>query len=308
MKSSLSSLLALGGLLLPSLSWGADPDTPSPRLDPSANSSAEGDSDGHPAAPNEADESATDDASDDAGWGLPPARAPEAASSPDRTSPETHQDDAEARSPRVHGTLEEPAEVSVDSPPIAGPLPGDEEDPFTSRRGQLGIAVGVPFYDDSIIHGDMTVDVRYGRKFWWLVPSISGGFRQARLDPAQVPDHARRKKLEAWHATVGLRLEIPTSPRIFPFVGIAGELSTWSFTADTTDFCQDAFYPDAWRCYRRQDWKMGWAVKPQLGFVYKPEPSLALEFWVERGTVFAPDTFTRRVSFIAPALGFTWHH
>ncbi len=184
----------------------------------------------------------------------------------------------------------------------------DDEDPFTSRRGQLGITVGVPFYDDSIIHADMTVDVRYGRKFWWLVPSISGGFRQARLDPARVPDHARRKKLEAWHATVGLRLEIPTSPRIFPFIGIAGELSAWSFTADTTDFCQDAFYPDAWRCYRRQDWKRGWAVKPQLGFVYKPEPSLALEFWVERGTVFAPDMFTRHVSFITPSLGFTWHH
>lgn len=140
------------------------------------------------------------------------------------------------------------------------------------------------------------------------MPYFAVGFRQTRLDPAMVPDIARRKKLEAWHLTAGVRLEVPATEKLFPFVGVAAELNRWGFTASTLEFCEEDFYPDAWRCYERYRWKNGRAVKPQVGLIYKPEPSLALEFYVEHGTVDAPGMFTRRVTFITPALGFSWHH
>lgn len=212
-----------------------------------------------------------------------------------------------------HGTaLATPSEPEPPAPPQEAAhqhhaAPQDAAAPPLSG-GQLGITVGVPFFDESILNGDMTVDVRYGRKFWWLVPYFSVGFRQTRLDPALVPDHARRKKLEAWHVTAGLRLEIPATDKLFPFVGMSAELSRWGFTASTLEFCHEDFYPNAWRCYERYQWKNGRAVKPQVGLIYKPEPSLALEFWVERGVVDAPGMFTRQVTFINPALGFAWHH
>jgi hypothetical protein len=168
--------------------------------------------------------------------------------------------------------------------------------------------VGVPFFDDDVLHGDLTVDVRYGHKFWWLVPYLSGGFRQTRMDPVLVPKEAEKKKLLAWHVTLGVRLEIPATKQLFPFLGIAGELAYWAFTADSTAYCHESFYPDAWRCYEPFNWKAGRAIKTQLGLLYKPEPSLALEFWLEHGTVDAPGMFTRRVSFVHPAVGIAWHH
>lgn len=192
---------------------------------------------------------------------------------------------------------------------LAAQKPSEGADDWsTPRPSQLGITVGVPLYDESIINADMTVDIRYGRKIGWFVPYFSGGFRQARLDPKRVPDEARRKKLEAWHMTIGLRLEVPVRRWFTPFVGVAGEMTHWGFEANTADFCQEAFYPDAWRCYERYRWKAGRAFKAQIGFSYKPEPSLALEFWVERGTIDAPEMFTRTVTFINPAIGFAWHH
>jgi hypothetical protein len=179
---------------------------------------------------------------------------------------------------------------------------------WTSRPRQLAITVGVPFYDDRILHGDITVDARYGYKVWWLVPYVSVGFRQARMDPTLVPDIAKAKKLEAWHVTFGVRLQIPASRQVIPFVGVAGELAYWGFTANTHAYCHESFYPDAWRCYEHHNWKPGRAIKAQIGILYKPEPNLALEFWVERGFIDAPEMFTRTVSFYNPALGVAWHH
>jgi hypothetical protein len=180
--------------------------------------------------------------------------------------------------------------------------------PWPSTPRQLALTVGVPFFDNGILNGDLTVDVRYGLKFWWIVPYVSGGFRQARMDPAFVPSEAQKKKLLAWHATVGLRLELPASRSLFPFIGIAGELDYWAFSGDSTAYCHESFYPDAWRCYRPMDHKPGGALKPQIGLLYKPEPALALEFWVEYGYVDAPGMFTRRVWFFNPSLGMAWHH
>lgn len=174
--------------------------------------------------------------------------------------------------------------------------------------GQLGITVGVPFYDESIINADMTVDIRYGRKIGWFVPYFSGGFRQARLDPKLVPAHARRKKLEAWHMTLGVRVEVPVSRQFLPFAGVAGELAHWGFEASTAAFCGEPWYPNAWRCYERYQWKAGTALKGQVGVLYKPYPDLALEFWVEQGRIVAPEMFTRAVTFIHPAVGVAWHH
>jgi hypothetical protein len=226
--------------------------------------------------------------------------APERTAVPESTALETAEPEDAASGDQEFGT--------TPGDPAPGRDPSTSPPPPPLSGGQLGITVGVPFFDESILNGDVTVDVRYGRKFWWLVPYVSVGFRQTRLDPALVPDIARRKKLEAWHVTAGLRLEIPASEKLFPFVGIAGELNRWGFTASTLEFCQEDFYPEAWRCYERYQWKNGWAVKPQVGLIYKPEPSLALEFWVERGVVDAPGMFTRQVTFIHPALGFAWHH
>lgn len=166
----------------------------------------------------------------------------------------------------------------------------------------------MPFFDESILHGDLTLDARYGHKFWWLVPYLSGGFRQTRMDPALIPEEAKRKKLVAWHGTVGLRVEVPAiKGRLYPFVGIAGELSAWAFTADSSAYCNESFYPDAWRCYRPMDWKSGGAVKRQIGLLYKPEPALAVELWIEQASVHAPGMFTRLVRVVSPGVGVAWH-
>jgi hypothetical protein len=181
-------------------------------------------------------------------------------------------------------------------------------EPGESPQNQLGLTVGVPFFDNELLHGDMNVDLRYGHKLSWLVPYVSGGFRQTRMDPARIPEEAKRKKLQAWHITAGLRLELPAvEGKLYPFVGIAGELSYWGHTADTTSYCHEAFYPDAWRCYQPFDWKSGGGVKQQVGLLYKPEPSLAIELWVERATVHAPGMFTRLVSIVSPGVGMAWH-
>jgi hypothetical protein len=174
--------------------------------------------------------------------------------------------------------------------------------------GQAALTVGVPFFLDKFLVGELTVDVRYGHKFWWLVPYISGGFRQTRLDPIGWPWATRTKKLLAWHVTVGTRLEFPASQKLFPFVGIAVEQSYWAYTEDSTAYCHESYYPSAWRCYQARDWQVGHALKPQIGLLYKPEASLALEFWVEYVHVVAPGMFTRSIGIVQPALGLAWHH
>jgi len=180
--------------------------------------------------------------------------------------------------------------------------------PKTPPRGQLALTVGLPKYFHEFVHAELSVDVRYGYKFWWLVPYLSGGFRQNRLDPDDWPWEARMKKLRAWHVTVGTRLEFPASQKVLPFVGIAVERNYWEYTEDSTPYCHESYYPDAWRCYKAMDWKSGYGLKPQIGLLYIPEPSLALEFWIEYIHVVAPDMFTRNVAFVHPALGLAWHH
>jgi len=184
-------------------------------------------------------------------------------------------------------------------------LHGEPRDP---RPGQLALTVGVPQFRGEFLRGELTVDLRYGYKLWWLVPYVAGGFRQVRLDPLDWPWMARDKKLRAWHATLGVRIELPASQKLLPFLGIAIERTQWSYTEDSTSYCHESYYPDSWRCYQSPDHKFGTAIKPQFGFLYKPEPSLTLEFWVEYVRVDAPEMFTRTFTFVHPALGLAWHH
>jgi hypothetical protein len=176
------------------------------------------------------------------------------------------------------------------------------------RRGQAALTVGLPFFPDRHVEGELAVDVRYGYKFWWLVPYLAGGFRQVRLDPLSWPWEARDRKLRAWHISVGARIEFPASRKLFPFVGIAAERNFWAYTQDSSSYCDQPWYPSAWRCYAAFDWKSGYGVKPQVGLIYTPEPSLGLEFWVEYIHVVAPDMFTRNIHFFSPSLGLAWHH
>jgi hypothetical protein len=198
-----------------------------------------------------------------------------------------------------------PSGKAVDASP--GVAVQNREQPPTPR-GQAALTVGVPFLLDKFVIGELTVDFRYGHKFWWLVPYVSGGFRQSRLDPTGWPWATRMKKLMAWHVTVGTRLEFPASQKLLPFVGIAVEQSYWAYTEDSTSYCHESYYPSAWRCYKARDWQVGHALKPQVGLLYSPEPSLALEFWVEYIHVVAPGMFTRSIGIIHPALGLAWHH
>lgn len=174
--------------------------------------------------------------------------------------------------------------------------------------GQAALTVGVPSFLDKVLYGELTVDVRYGHKFGWLVPYVSGGFRQTRLDPIEWPWATRTKKLLAWHVTVGSRLEFPVSQKLLPFIGVAVEQSYWAYTEDSTAYCHESYYPSAWRCYKARDWQVGHALKPQIGLLFKAEASLALEFWVEYIHVVAPGMFTRSIGIIHPALGLAWHH
>ena len=205
---------------------------------------------------------------------------------------------------------------AVDASPLAPhtlpPLPPGEVAPHReqrqSPRGQLALTVGLPIFPGEFLHGELAVDGRYGYKFWWLVPYFSVGFRQTRLDPLGWPWEARMRKLLAWHVTVGTRLEFPASQKLLPFVGIAVERNYWAYTEDSTSYCHESYYPSYWRCYKARDWKTGHALKPQVGLLYKPEPSLALEFWIEYVHVVAPGMFNRSVGIFHPALGLAWHH
>ena len=71
-----------------------------------------------------------------------------------------------------------PPGKAVDAPPRE---PVQNREQPQAPRGQAALTVGVPFLLDKVVIGELTVDFRYGYKFWWLVPYVSGGFRQARL-------------------------------------------------------------------------------------------------------------------------------
>lgn len=197
---------------------------------------------------------------------------------------------------------------SVDTAPALPAAEGARQRQQRAPRGQLALTVGVPVFFDEFLRGELTVDVRYGYKFWWFVPYVSGGFRQTRLDQIHWPWATQLQKLRAWHVTVGTRLEIPASRKLLPFFGMSVERDYWEYTDDSTSYCHKSYYPDAWRCYKAMDWKVGRALKPQIGLLYKPEPAVALEFWIEYVRVVAPEMFTRSVSFFHPALGIAWHH
>jgi hypothetical protein len=199
------------------------------------------------------------------------------------------------------------AASSVVNAPLHPEVAASPRATWPPTHRQIALTAGAPFFDESILHGDLTLDLRVGYKIWWLVPYVSGGYRMTRMDPAQVPDIAKKKKLLAWHATFGVRLEIPASRHLYPFAGIAGELARWAFTNDTSEFCHESYYPDAWRCYDSMDWKPGKAIKVQVGLLYKPQPDFAVELWLERGTVYASEMFTRRVTFYSPGIGMAWH-
>ena len=190
----------------------------------------------------------------------------------------------------VSPALEEPAKRQVSHPP-----------------NQLALTVGIPYFNDLILSGDLSVDLRYGHKFGWFVPSVGGGFRQARFDPEAVPSEARTKKLFAWQVSLGLRVEFPVSNKLFPFIGVSGELSRWAFSANTESYCKDDFYPDSMRCYEAMDHQAGRAIKPIVGLVYQPMPDLGLEIWVERITALSHGMFTRAVTLYNPSLGVAWH-
>ena len=201
-----------------------------------------------------------------------------------------------------------PAQLVDALPPLPAVEVARHREQQQAPRGQLALTVGVPVFFDEFLHGELSVDVRYGYKFWWFVPYLSGGFRQTRLDPIDWPWATRMQKLRAWHVTVGTRLEIPASRKLLPFFGIAVERSYWEYTDDSTPYCHESYYPNAWRCYKANEWKVGHALKPQIGLLYKPAPAVALEFWLEYVRAVAPDMFTRSVSFFHPALGIAWHH
>lgn len=207
------------------------------------------------------------------------------------------------------GPVVTPADVIAKPPVLTPPITVEaaaKSDP--NPPGQLGLTVGLPFFDESVTYPDLTVDLRYGHRFWWLVPSLGGGFRQLRLNPRLVPEIAEKKKILAWHVSLGLRVEFPATRRLFPFVGLSTELAYWASTADTTDYCRESYYPNSWRCYEAMLYRPGAAIKPILGIVFKAEPSLALEAWVERITALSDGMFTRTVTLYHPAVGVAWHH
>ena len=197
-------------------------------------------------------------------------------------------------------------------PPLRiGPVNPAPEDPGEPRiehpPNQLALTVGIPYFDDAILTGDLSVDVRYGHKFGWFVPSIGGGFRQGRFDPELVPPEARTKKLFAWQISLGLRVELPLSDKLFPFIGVSAELSQWAFSANTESYCKDGFYPESLRCYEAMDYQGGRAIKPIVGLVYQPLSDLGLEIWVERISAVSHGMFTRAVTLYNPSLGVAWH-
>lgn len=188
----------------------------------------------------------------------------------------------------------------------------DAAPPPPPPSAELGISVGVPYFDDEILRPDVTVELRYARRlFDFVVPTLAGGYRIARLDPQVVPDEVYANQIESPFVSLGARIEAPVSSWMRPFIGGAADLAWWSTTFDTHDYCQDpsaTWYPSAWGCYDKDDWGFAPVYRAQLGFLIKPEPSMALEFVAEAAVIPAADTFTRRVTLLTPSLGFAWHH
>lgn len=204
-------------------------------------------------------------------------------------------------------TSESPPTPSEDSQAtVEGPT---ETEPATM---ELGISVGMPYFDDEILRPDVTVEGRYARRILdFIVPNVGLGYRIARLDPNVVPDEVYANQLESAFLSLGLRLEAPITPWFRPFVGGAADLAWWSTTFDTVDYCtapSATWYPSAWRCYDKDDWALAPVYRGQIGLLLKPEPSMAIELVAEAAVIPPADMFTRQVTLLTPSVGFAWHH
>ncbi len=219
----------------------------------------------------------------------------------------------EAWSPRLPSTSQpapesEPASAPSDDASSSTMAPS-EEAPATS---ELGISVGMPYFDDDILRPDVTVEGRYARRLLdFVVPNVGLGYRIARLDPNVVPDEVYANQLESAFLSLGLRLEAPITSWFRPFVGGAVDAAWWSTTFDTSDYCNNSsatWYPSAWRCYDKDDWAFAPVYRGQIGLLLKPEPSMAIELVAEAAIIPPADMFTRQVTLLTPSVGFAWHH
>jgi hypothetical protein len=187
-----------------------------------------------------------------------------------------------------------------------------DEDEWVPTYGQLGITVGLPYFDDDILRPDLNVELRAGRRIAFVVPHLALGYRIARLDPNVVPDEVYANQLESAYVSVGARFEAPMSRSFVPFVGIGADLAWWSVTLDTDKYCQPGaratWYPSAWRCYDKDDWAWAPVYRAQLGILIRPEPSLAVEILGEAALIPPADMFTRRVTLLTPSVGMAWHY
>ncbi len=224
------------------------------------------------------------------------------------TSPELH-------APPLDSWAEPPDAEQSDADTFDGPRPEEPstfaEQDWDDRRAQLGITVGLPYFDDDILRPDVHVEVRSAYRFGFFVPHLAGGYRIARLDTNVVPDEVYANQLESFYFSVGARFELPVSRKFVPFIGVSADVAWWSVTFDTFDYCQAgsraSWYPSAWGCYDKDDWAFAPVYRAQLGFLVRPEPSVAVEIFAEAATIPRADMFTRTVSLLTPSVGLAWH-
>ncbi len=211
-----------------------------------------------------------------------------------------------AEAPSGQGTAE------PNGAPAAEVAPVSPDAEWAPSFGELGITVGLPYFDDDILRPDMNVEVRAGRRIAFVVPQLAVGYRIARLDPNVVPDEVYANQIESPYFSLGARFEAPLSRSFVPFVGIGVDVAWWSVTFDTDKYCQPGnqpeWYPSAWRCYDKDDWELAPVYRAQLGLLIRPEPSLAIELVAEAATIPPADMFTRRVTLLTPSVGMTWHY
>lgn len=221
----------------------------------------------------------------------------------------------ELRSPPLDSWTETPGSEENEAEDFDGQREEESstfaEQDWDDRKAQLGITVGLPYFDDDILRPDVHVDVRSAYRFGVFVPHVAGGYRIARLDTNVVPDEVYANQLESFYFSVGARFELPVSRKFVPFIGASADFAWWSVTFDTFDYCQagsrPSWYPSAWGCYDKDDWAFAPVYRAQLGFLVRPEPSVAIEIFAEAATIPRGDMFTRTVSLLTPSVGIAWH-
>ncbi len=214
--------------------------------------------------------------------------------------------------PRQPGAQTPVADPSPSTPSASDAALLPEEEDWTPTFGELGITVGLPYFDDEILRPDVNVEVRAGRRIAFFVPHVALGYRIARLDPNVVPDEVYANQIESPYVSVGARFEAPVSQTFVPFVGIGADLAWWSVTFDTAEYCQPGnqpeWYPSAWSCYEHDDWAFAPVYRAQLGLLIRPEPSLAIEVLGEAARIPPGDMFNRTVTLFTPSVGMAWHY